>query len=254
MANQKHTLKTNTPIIVLGIVSALMAIAAIVFLVLFIGARSEISCLEKDINELREEYGIDVIDDDYDDPNMFVVKKPMIYLYPTEDTEVTIKFGHPDKLSTVYPKYSDGWNVLAYPNGDLADLKTGRSLYGLYWEGNDYSTSRSDEGFVVRGSDSAEFLEVKLAQLGLSEHEAEEMIVYWLPKLEANAYNYIRFDLNDEMDAYMPLEVSPKPDTMIRVMMVFEGLDAPIEVTEQHLPLNERSGFTVVEWGGSEIK
>ena len=34
-------------------------------------------------------------------------------------------------------------------------------------------------------------LEEKLAILGLTERESEEFIVYWLPKLEKNKYNYI---------------------------------------------------------------
>ena len=80
------------------------------------------------------------------------------------------------------------------------------------------------------------------------------MIIYWLPQLEKNAYNYIRFDLNDVMDKYMPLNVSPKPDTMIRVMMVFKPLERPVAVREQKLSTPERKGFIVVEWGGSEIK
>lgn len=237
-----------------------MMIAAVIFLVLFINARSEIDCLENDIKELREEYGVDYDDDDFGDdgdddfdPHMYVVKKPMIYLYPTEETNVLVKVGNPDKLKTVYPKYDDGWRVTARPDGSLMDLKTGRSLYGLYWEGENYPAKRSDDGFVVAGKDSVKFLEEKLATLGLTEREANEMIIYWLPQLEANAYNYIRFDLNETMDKYMPLNISPKPDTIIRVSMVFKGLEKPISVREQKLTTPERNGFTVVEWGGSEI-
>jgi hypothetical protein len=162
--------------------------------------------------------------------------------------------GNSNKLSTSDPKYNDGWKVFAKKDGNLIDKKTGRSLYGLYWEGENYPAKRSDEGFVVAGKDSAKFLEEKLAALGLTEREANEMIIYWLPQLEANAYNYIRFDLNETMDKYMPLNISPKPDTVIRVSMVFEGLEKPISVREQKITTPERNGFTVVEWGGSEIK
>ena len=34
----------------------------------------------------------------------------------------------------------------------------------------------------------------------------------------------------------------------------FKGLDEPIEVEEQRLDPAARAGFTVVEWGGTEIK
>ena len=35
--------------------------------------------------------------------------------------------------------------------------------------------------------------------------------------------------------------------------MTFRGLENPIEVEEQKLDTPERVGFTVVEWGGTEI-
>ena len=112
------------------------------------------------------------------------------------------------------------------------------------------------DGFIVSREDTVSFLEDKLARLGLNEHEAEEFIVYWLPKLKQNNYNYIRFATMDEINNAMPLDINPNPDTIIRVMMTFKGLDKPIEgIAEQQLPTTPtRDGFTVVEWGGSEIK
>lgn len=188
-------------------------------------------------------------------PYCMTVDKPMVYLYPTKDnTEVSVKLSNPEKLTTSYPKYIDGWNVLAQKDGSLTDLNTGRELYGLYWEGANYPAKQTDVGFVVRGEDSVEFLEEKLAELGLTGREAEEFIVYWLPKLEANRYNYIRFDTNETLNEYMGLDVSPKPDTVIRVLMNFKGLEAPINVAQQKIETPVRDGFTVVEWGGSEIK
>ena len=52
----------------------------------------------------------------------------------------------------------------------------------------------------------------------------------------------------------MPLELSVEPDTLIRVLMQYKPLDEYIEVKEQKLTTTERNGFTVVEWGGAEIK
>ena len=93
-----------------------------------------------------------------------------------------------------------------------------------------------------------------MAVLGLTEREAEEFIIYWLPKLECNKYNYIRFASIDEINEYMPLDFSVKPDSLIRVLMQYNGLDEYMEVTEQKLETPERTGFVEVEWGGSEIK
>lgn len=180
--------------------------------------------------------------------------KPIIYLYPQAETEVTVKVGNPQNLTHTYPKYENEWKVLAKPNGDLKDLKTGRNLYALYWEGINTVKPNMDEGFIVKGEDTIKSLEEKLEVLGLNEREAEEFIVYWLPKLESNKYNFIRFQTEEEINNNMPLEITPKPDTIIRILMEFKGLEEPIQIKEQKLITPQRTGFTVVEWGGTEIK
>lgn len=183
-----------------------------------------------------------------------VADKPIIYLYPDEETEIEVKLAYPEKLTCTYPKYENGWNVLASPNGDLVDLKTGRSLYGLYWEGINTVKCPMDEGFVVKDEETIQFLEEKLTTLGLIEREANEFIIYWLPKLEKNKYNFIRFETLEEINENMPLEITPEPDSIIRVMMEYKPLNKAIEVKEQELTTPTREGFTVVEWGGTEIK
>ena len=182
-----------------------------------------------------------------------VVYKPVIYLYPAKTTDISVKLGAPQKLTVSYPTYMTGWRVKAQPNGNLTDLSTGRNLYALYYEAGDmdYGGIR-DEGFVVKGSDAAAFLEQKLAKLGLTEREAEEFIIYWLPQLQNNPYNYIYFALTEETAQNMPLDVSPRPDTVIRFTMAYYPLQKPLKIKEQKLPETpDRKGFTLVEWGGT---
>lgn len=188
------------------------------------------------------------------DPSMIIEYKPIIYLYPEETTELIVKLGKTENITCSYPKYNNGWNVIANTDGTLLDKNTGRKLYSLYWEGIHSEPINFEEGFVVKGSDTIQFLEEKLAILGLNEIEAEEFIVYWLPKLQENEYNYIRFASMDEINKNMPLEFSVEPDTIIRVLMQFKGLENPIDVQEQHLETPNRTGFVAIEWGGTEIK
>lgn len=183
------------------------------------------------------------------------IKKPIIYLYPEEETNIEVKLGKKDNITCSYPKYEDGWNVIAKPNGNLKYIENGRDLYALYYEAEiDKKIKVEKEGFIIKGEDSAKFLEEKLEILGLNEKEAEEFIIYWLPKLERNKYNYIRFMEKEEIEEAMPLEIEPKPETTIRVLMTFKGLSKEIKVEEQQLTKVERKGYTAVEWGGSEIK
>lgn len=190
-------------------------------------------------------------------PNSFRnidIEKPVIYIYPESKTEVEVKLGNPEKLTTTYPEYKNGWKVIANPDGTLEDLEIGREYYCLYWEGKNDTPFEYREGFVVEGEDTAEFLEEKLEILGLNEKEAQEFIIYWLPQMEDNKYNYIRFQTEDEIEEDMPLEVKPVPETTIRVLMEWEALDEEIEVEEQQLEKVERKGYTVVEWGGTKRK
>lgn len=183
-----------------------------------------------------------------------MIYKPVIYLYPEQEMDVCVKLGYEDRITVSYPEYVDGWSVLAKPDGKLVYNETGRNLYSLYYESENVVRFKvEDDGFVVKGEDTVAFLEEKLAVLGLNEYEAEEFIIYWLPILQANEYNYIRFATADEIERNMPLEINPCPDTIIRVIMTFKGLDAPIEVTEQELITPERTGFVAVEWGGTQI-
>ena len=186
------------------------------------------------------------------DPN--VSYKPIIYLYPTTDTEVEIKLLNDKYLTTTYPKYNNSWTVMASNDGKLIDLKTGREQYGLYWEGINNNVKIENDGFIVEGKDTLEFLEDKLRILGLSDREADEFIIYWLPKMENNKYNYIRFETIDEINEYMPLSISPTPDSIIRVWMTYKPLTEKIDVIEQKLESTERYGFSVVEWGGTIIE
>lgn len=202
------------------------------------------------INNLKE-YG--TLYDPYS--YRIMIYKPIIYLYPTEDTKLTVNLGYEDKITCSYPQYTTCWNVLAKTSSDLIDLNTNRSLYALYYESESvYDFKIQKDGFIVRGSDVSEFLEEKLAILGLTEREAEEFIVYWLPQLQKNEYNYIRFATIEEINKNMPLEFSVEPDTLVRILMTYKGLDKPIDVEEQQLETPERKGFVAVEWGGTEIK
>jgi hypothetical protein len=182
--------------------------------------------------------------------------KPMIYLYPPEPTEVTVRFADPRSpvLLHTYPAYGDGWRVRALPDGILEDPVTGERFYALFWEGHTAPAGRPKSGFVVAGEDTARFLEETLAALGLSWRERNEFIVFWLPVLEQNAFNFLHFS-TDAWARRVPLEVSPPPDSVLRVSMMYEPLDRPPRVlpaAQVFLPFS-RGGFTLVEWGGERL-
>lgn len=177
--------------------------------------------------------------------------KPIIYLYPEKEQEVTIKVNHPENFTVTYPKYAKEWKVIAKPDGTLID-QSGRNYYSLYWESEQNKKNPiKEDGFVIKGADTTKFLEEKLMILGLNEKESQEFIIYWLPILEKNKYNYIYFETN--LDELIPMSIEPKPNTEIRILMEYKKLNNKIKVPEQKLSKVTRSGFTLVEWGGTLI-
>ena len=166
--------------------------------------------------------------------NVAVPEKPVLYLYPEEETEVTVTLDFDGTLTSTYPDYGDGWTVTARPGGTLTDPATGREYYCLFWEGITDAEYDFSTGFCVAGEDTAAFLEDALDRLGLTEREADEFIIYWLPKLEGNPYNLLSFQTEAYTDS-AGLTIDPAPDTLIRVFLAWEGLDAPVEVAPRAL-------------------
>ena len=118
--------------------------------------------------------------------------KPVIYLYPEEETDVSVTLAYDGTLTCTYPNYKTGWHVSAKPDGTLTD-EDGQTYNYLYWEGTDSAEYDLSHGFCVAGSDTAAFLENALRDLGLTRKEANEFIVYWLPQMQENPYNLIAF-------------------------------------------------------------
>ena len=182
---------------------------------------------------------------------MAVPAKPVIYLYPETETQVTVELDFNGTLTSTYPAYANGWRVTARPDGTLTDA-SGREYYCLFWEGETTVEYDLSAGFCVAGEDTAAFLEDSLKKLGLTDKEANEFIIYWLPRMEGNAYNLIAFQREVYTDN-AALTIDPAPDSLLRVFMAWKELDAPVEVAPQELPGFVRSGFAAVEWGGAEI-
>lgn len=177
--------------------------------------------------------------------------KPVIYLYPEEETAVTVALDYGGTLTCTYPAAQDGvWTVTASPDGTLRD-EEGQEYSYLFWEGTCAASYDFSEGFCVSGADTAAFLEEALSSLGLNRREANEFIVYWLPQMEQNPYNLISFQA-EAYTNHARLEISPRPDSVLRVFMAWKALDEPVELPAQTLPAFARTGFTVVEWGGAD--
>ena len=177
--------------------------------------------------------------------------KPIIYLYPEKETEVSVRLDYDGELTVTWPVYEDGWNVTARPDGTLLDAE-GNAYSYLFWEGVTDAEYDFSKGFCVAGEDTADFLRETLAEIGLTPEEYNEFIVYWLPQMQDNTYNLISFQ-QERYTQNAKLDITPEPDSMLRVFMAWKPLERPQEIEPQEFTPFRREGFTVVEWGGTKV-
>ncbi|KAK4687810.1 hypothetical protein P7C73_g2300, partial [Tremellales sp. Uapishka_1] len=98
-------------------------------------------------------------------------------------------------------------------------------------------------------------------------------ITYWLPSILKHKYVALRFLPQTVYEPACPLDITPEPDVMTRVFMLFRGIDsldpweeankramdgiidwrAVVGVADEARQ-NDTQLFRVLEWGGMEIK
>ena len=179
-----------------------------------------------------------------------IADKPILYLYPTKDMDVSVRLEKDNLLMTTYPKYNNGWNVYVNKEGSIYDKK-GNYYYALYWDEQNNNKVDFSTGFYVEKENAIEFLEDKLSYIGLNDKERNEFIMYWLPKLEDNGKSLVYFELTEERELNNKLYINPKPDSMLRINMHIKKVNKKISIKMQKLDAFVRRGFTAVEWGGT---
>jgi hypothetical protein len=173
--------------------------------------------------------------------------KPVVYLYPSKPTKVSVKVDA--KITVSDPEYGKGWNVTAHPDGTLY-LANGQKYDSLFWEGTGKEYPAITSGFIVPRAEVEATLKDHLAKLGMNGKESADFMEFWLPKMPNTPYVRLTWFGTREMDRLAPLTVTPKPDSVIRIFLDFEGLQDKISLPTQRLTTIARKGFTVTEWGG----
>ncbi len=205
--------------------------------------------------------------------------KPVVYLYPTQPTQVHVAFTSPMQFDVSIPTYKDGWDVLANPNGQLTDLQpeatncsvidttrpgseyaskaclTNNYPY-LYWAGQSlgrpYPTINT--GWIIARDNLTNFMDQTLDTVGFTANEKNDMLSYWLPQMLAKQAPYYRISFlqTDQMNALAPMAITPSPASVYRLFLDYQPLASKPDVLIEPEVLGKvnRKGFTVVEWGG----
>lgn len=180
---------------------------------------------------------------------------PVIYIYNDNDTRVNIGLELNGELTAAYPRYIDneGWTVSASSDGTLTDDFGNRFDY-IYWEADLDLECDLSHGFCIPGNETESFLTGAAHELGLNDVETTAFVGYWTPVMKENPYNVISFQTTT-FDEAARMNITPKPDVIIRVNMLWYPSDEYIDIEEQTLshPESNRHGLTVVEWGGEML-
>jgi hypothetical protein len=179
--------------------------------------------------------------------------KPVIYLYPQQTENVSVQVTPTGGMSKSDPAYNGGWNVVADSQSNIFNLGDSKTYPYLFWEGSGDSIYHMPaRGFVIAKNDLGGFFDDKLAQEGLIPKESNDFKDFWMPKMlsENKPYYFVTFVDRATIDKLAPLDITPQPDTTIRVLMDYKGLDSPILVQGFDIKTPQRQGFTAVEWGG----
>lgn len=194
-----------------------------------------------------------------------IVDKPVIYVYPDVTQSVNIQLRVQGTLGFTYPAYNipgnndsavSGWTFMAHPDGTIR--LNGREYDYLFWDGRIEVTNTFNlkpTGFIVQRDSLVSFFEKQLTVMNLSPREQEDFITYWVPRMQKNDASYVRFVFNEGYDQFATIKVFPQPKNIFRVMMVWQDATEmeTIEILPQNIPTAKRDGFTVIEWGGTEV-
>ena len=215
---------------------------------------------EGDINDLEDENPFFYYQDAFDRWIEFRLAeiipsaecgKPVIYLYPEEETKIDVKLDPAGGFSVTEPEYGDGWSVLARPDGSLVNLADGVEYPYLFWEGQGADYAVPQNYWVVERGEVYVFLVDTLHEMGFNAQEIADFNEFWVPRMQDAPYYKIGFHGNDVMDVLAPMELSVEADSVLRVLMDYTELEGPIEANPlKVIPKFERNGFTVTEWGG----
>lgn len=183
------------------------------------------------------------------------VKKPVIYLYPESDLEVSINLKTQGELAFSYPDYSKGWKGISHPDGSVTINR--KSYPYLFWEAEQRFDRFDFEmgGFLVRRDSVISSLERYLTELGFNEREQTDFITFWGPQLAQHEQVCMQFILQDACNQFATLKIDPQPAHLNRVYLVWSPINVskPLILKQQVLKTMNRSGFDVLEWGGIEV-
>ena len=181
--------------------------------------------------------------------------KPAVYIYPEKEMDVEVKLKIKGRLVKVIPEYNNGWRMHVKPNGQMKVIggNSQISYDYIYYDNTATKIIEPDEGWIINKKDILSWHDEFLDRVGLNESEKKEYIDYWIPRLNKDIkgeYIVVKNLSRSYIDEYVKLIISPKPDNIFRLLVLYKEADKNMKLEEPKIKKFIRSGYSVVEWGG----
>lgn len=188
--------------------------------------------------------------------------KPVVYAYSAPQ-EVELSIQPKGEFTFIYPQMkNDQWNFTTTEDGNILLGETENRYPYLFYESVNKNLTLQEteiglEGYLVKTDTLISFLEETLNAYGLNSREATDFITYWAPKMVEKPYALLQFRTNEWYSAEVAsISISPQPESLIRLYMLYVPMETPEfnkTILVPTVTAFKRSGFTIVEWGGSVI-
>lgn len=178
-----------------------------------------------------------------------VTKKPNIYLYPTQRSQISINLSFPlgGKIITSIPAYKSGWTI----DVDTTGIIDNNYEY-LFYESKQPDVWQLNEGWIINRSGLDTFFKDNLLKHGFYGREIKDFIDYWIPRLTDFEYYEIYPQESNIIETAVRLEFSNKPENVLRLYYLIRGVTV-VSNNKINIPGEiiqfKRNGFYVTEWG-----
>lgn len=176
--------------------------------------------------------------------------EPVFYLYSPVNVDVDVKLCIPDVVRNSSPAIkTNGWSVTITDNEMYSGQYKDKIPY-VFWEGWVGALPEPETGFCVSKDTLETFFDRYLLLCGLNKKEINDFKSVWLTKCPSAPFYTIHFYDTDFANKYCPLEITPKPQALIRVLVDIQpgNIFRPVKRQDLHLT-PERTGLVYVEWG-----
>jgi hypothetical protein len=187
--------------------------------------------------------------DDEDDgcDSCIIALKPNIYIYPNEQSDLSVKLSFPKGGWVVAsePEYGTGWNF----NVDTAGLINNTYSF-LFYESTQPDVWQINFGWILQTDSLELFFRQNMAEYGFKGSEIDDFIEYWIPRLDDYLFYLIYPQTKSIIDDVIQLDFSKQPENILRLFYVIKGQNQlQDKLTVPTIESFKREGYFVTEWG-----